>query len=140
MARYTSIAVDEYCVWVFGEDGLVGATHASIGAFLQKRRAAPNWFGPPSDNRKSIIDMSVCGDGTLTVCAGSDMLSGLYRIDFAKDNPQDRLTVTWEKWINLYNAHQLQKLQILGWPLLDASIQTLTAPATDLARPSYLLN
>jgi hypothetical protein len=140
MASYRGVAVDPYCVWIFGDHGVVGATHASVQATLLKKRSSPNWLGPPQNNKSSIVDVSECGDGTLTVISGSELFNGLYRIDFAKENPQDKLTVEWEKWGDLSSPQQLQKLPVLGWPLLDASIQSLTGPAPDLVRPSFLIN
>jgi len=140
MKSYRGVAVDSYCVWIFGEEGLICATHASMQAYFLKKRAAPNWLGPPKNNKRSIVDVSVCGDGTILLCDGSELFNGLYRIDFAKANPQDRLTVEWERWADLRGASEIQKLPILGWPLLEASIQSLTKPAMDLVRPSFLLN
>lgn len=77
MASYRALAVDAYCVWISGDQGLVGATHASIQATLSGRRPAPNWLGPPRNNKSSIIDVSACGDGTLTVISGRELFSGL---------------------------------------------------------------
>jgi hypothetical protein len=140
MASYNGLAVDPHFLWVFGNEGVVCASHASVQAFFLKKRAAPNWLGPPKNNKTHVLALSACGDGTLALYKDGELASGLYRIDFAKQNPQDRFTVDWEKWADLRWVHQMQKLPVLGWPLLDASIQSLTSPATDLVRPSFLLN
>jgi hypothetical protein len=140
MASYRSITVDPYCVWVYGDEGVAVATHASIAAFFQKKRATPNWMGPPRNNRRSVADLSVCGDGTLTLYDPEGLFSGIYQIDFTKPDPRDKLAVEWEKWSDLQGASQVQKLPVLGWPLLETSIQSLTKPATELVSHTFLPN
>jgi hypothetical protein len=139
LANYRGLTVDEYCVWIFGLEGLACVTHASVQAVLSGRRGAPNWLGPSKHGRSHVPqDLSACGDGTVLLYEGQ-LMNGLYHIDFATD-PQKGLTINWELYSDLRGASQVQKLAILGWPLIDASIQSLTEPARHRVRPSFLLN
>jgi hypothetical protein len=140
MGNYNGVAVDPYCLWVYGKNNVACVTHASVVDFVHKRRAALNWLGPARHDRPFVpLSLSACGDGTVLLYEGQ-LMNGLYRIDFSTPIPDGGLTIKWELYSELRSADQVQKLAILGWPLIDASIQTLTEPAKDLVRPSFLLN
>lgn len=132
MSVYSGISVDPSFIWVYGREGFVCATHASVMSCINKKRGMPLWLGPPAKNLSPVLDLSSCEDGTLLVSTPDRLATALFHVDFKTPGVGEGQRLIIEEWENLHdgwNAAQVQKLPIFGWPLIERSVAATAQPA-----------
>lgn len=122
--RYNGIEVDRYGLWVFGENGIAYATHASVIKCKNGSIPRPRWmtYKTAWSDGFYVTTLSPCADGTLAVGSeqptrgGLVLLTGNYEIKF---NKQGQGSIVWDcnGTPRGSNPKQVQKMPIPCWPV-----------------------
>jgi hypothetical protein len=130
MDVYSGISVDPYFLWIYGRDGFMCVTHASVMGGINKKPQMPRWLG--NGNPKNIrhaLDLSSCADGTLFV-ANDKLQTATYHIAFNKLDEGMWVVIDgdWETVLG-GGGLQCQKLPIYCWPQIESMAATLAQPS-----------
>jgi hypothetical protein len=129
---YNGIAVDSQFLWVYGSEGFLCATHASVMSCVAQKRPMPRWFGLPERNLSPVLDLSSCEDDTLLVSTPDRLATGAYHVDLGPTSYEGEHAMVgvkvepWEDLVGGATAAQVQKLPMYGWQLLERSIAAVT--------------
>lgn len=120
------IAVDPHFLWMYGRDGFVCTSHASVMSCIRGRRPAPQWLGngqPRPIPGGHVLALSSCEDGTLFVLAAGDQAkTARYHIDFKNGPVEAGWLVIDGDWETIIGAGgiECQKLPVFGWQRVEA--------------------
>ena len=126
MSGCYGIAVDPHFLWLYGRDGFVCASHASVLSCIQGKRATPYWLGngqPKPFPGGNVLALSSCEDGTLfALASGNKAKTARYHVDFKNGPHEAGWLVIDEDWQDIPGAGgiECQKLPVFGWPRVEA--------------------
>lgn len=119
------IAADPHFLWMYGHDGFVCASHASVLSCLKGKLPVPRWLGngQPRTIGGHVLALSSCEDGTLfALAAGNQAKTAPYHVDFKNGPYPAGWLVIDEDWETIPGGGgiECQKLPIFGWPRVGA--------------------
>ncbi|MFC5865460.1 cell envelope integrity protein TolA [Acidicapsa dinghuensis] len=117
---YNGIAVDAYCLWVFGSKGLACAPHTSVIRCKNRELPSPRWITYTTGwhDGFDVNALSPCADGTLVVCS-TQQDRNTWTPNCKVNLKEQRIDLTpWERrggW-----GPEIQKMPVPCWSMLQS--------------------